>query len=462
MAKTIKKILRDYKKRYGKVGKNSFDIIIKQVRDEIQIYSNNKEVYQIELYKKSKLQKKRWYNLLIKKIEEDKLEEFKYLKKLYKIVQTGELKQEDYEKICGYKSFEDYKANQINKINIWYDRDELLTTCPLLTEIRNIRSVNTAFIKDIMITYLESFSDQTIEDVLPLFISKIQIDPSNKAPLFDETKEIDEVFEKMIWIDDEIKEKLEIKLKTESYIRMQSSKKRNIGDILTQLAVLNSIKNFNTFDIKIILYFYSKYQYIALDKKISKYDYEIAEEMGLAKRKHTYDSIVDSVSKIGSVLISYSIKENSVSGVFFETDIAKEGDSRKITVYLGNLLKELVMSYEIGKERFNNLSNDAQAILMHIAERRYRFLSKNTDEDQDIIFISELMSYIAWNTKRLDRRIKRIKDVIMELDNKKILIESHNYNKKTKGFKIEYTPLTISEINKLKESNELNKKIFLE
>ena len=383
----------------------------------------------------------------------------------------------------GIDTIEEFKIKTLNKIDDWINDEE-----SYLSEFIYINSLSTkskmyAIKYDLIIMKLRN---KGIE--VPPILSNMPLDVTNKMSYLtpNEKKLITpinvesiESFNKLISLGEDEKEKLLLELRRNKYLEIRNGTSKI--DLMTQIALLKSIKYLNSFDAKVIMYYYNNYKSILQGEPIDKSEYEILIDMGLTNSKKNYENLEDSLAKLGSLTITYTddndieekddmIYKNNELGITINkkekvygrifSDIVMYQDekgTKRVKIYLGSLLTDItatniVLKYD--EETFNNLSNSAQQIAIWLQKRRYKLYLSNGG-NQEYIPLSAYSNAIYFGTRRKDRIRATVKKALEELKLNNIIVEEYNYETSLDLSRVRYMNLSIDEKNRLNINNEI-------
>lgn len=469
------KVYRILKPKYDKLLKENFETFFISLTGDIKSLDNihNKELIVKNLARAVKTTKTRWANKILNDEKSALYKDIKFSEYQYKKVLSKELTREKYKIYFGTDNDELYKTQLLEKIVFWKnDSNTLLTEFMYLSDLSK-NSIKTAFKNDILILY--SRYDKEIEDNsnkvtrVPSILGDIPIDTTgrvdfltkdqkatlDKAATFSENSTID----RFIMIGEKEQNELLMQLEQSTYLQIKSgANPMLVNDLLTQIAFIKAVKYLNRIDVKIIRYYYTHFHKMVLGEPIIKSINLIVKEIGLTDGIKNYEAVEDSIAKLGSIKLSYNIEGTSVNGVFLESKIYTLNGAKIAEVYLGNILKELIIkksTLEYDESVFNSLSDDSQQLAIWLQKRRYRAEINKQSFNEDI-YLNEFATAIYWNTKNHYRQRDRIKASLEELKNSQIIIKDFNYQSKMFQFNVEYIELSIKEKAKLESDQDRN------
>jgi len=466
---------RILKTKYENLLKENFEPFFISLAGDIISLDNihNKDLIVKNLARAVKTTKARWANKILNDEKSTLYKEIKFSEYQYKKVLSKELEIEKYEIYFGTDNNKLYKTQLLEKIVFWKkDNDTLLTEFMYLSDLSR-NSIKTAFKNDILIMY--SRYDKEIEDNnnnvtrVPSILGDIPIDTTGRVDfltddqkiILDESKTLSEnsTIDRFIMIGQEEQNELLIQLEKSTYLQIKSGgNPMLVNDLLTQIAFIRAVKYLNRIDVKIIRYYYTHFHKMVLGEPIIKSINLIVNDIGLTDGIKNYEAVEDSIAKLGSIKLSYNIEGTSVNGVFLESKIYTLNGAKIAEVYLGNILKELIIkksTLEYDESVFNSLSDDSQQLAIWLQKRRYR-AEINKQSFNEEIYLKEFSTAIYWNTKNHYRQRDRIKASLEELKNNEIIIKDFNYYSKMFQFNIEYIELSSKEKAKLETDQDRN------
>lgn len=452
-----------FKEKYVKLVDDDFDMFYDSLRSDMKALQD-KRVNEILIknLKRSTVYTKRNWN---KKLVEDKKSAFNkeidFVQVLYDQLKGKLITQEEFSNKFNAKSVQEYRKKILDKLDEWErDENKLLTDYPYLND-RQKRSIRTAFKNDILKLSINHFKDVKIMRV-PSIMSDIAIDTTNRIDfLSKKDKEIidqedytafSSTIDKLLYSDTDSQQQLLLQLEHETFIKIKNGEEvSNVGDMVAKMAILKTIKTFNNFDKKIILYFYQHFYEVLSGKKIEKYISNIVEDLGLKNQTKYRDMVENSIAKIASMKISYNFEGHSINGVFFEAKIEEVEGRRKATVYLSGIIEDVIIkdnTINFYDNVYNNLSADAQQLAVMLQKDRMKLALEKKGYKQNISLM-EFSRAIFWGTKRIDLQRKRIISALEELKLKNVVIKDYLYEKKNYMFNIEYIKFAEQDSDKL-------------
>ncbi|MCE5222038.1 MAG: hypothetical protein LLF98_12500 [Clostridium sp.] len=461
--------------KYNAIFKEKFDKYFVSLAGDIKNLDNiyNKEFIVKNLARAIKTTKTRWANKVLNNKNSVLYKEIKFLEYQYEKVLSKTLSLDKFKSYFSADNSEIYKEQILSKIEDWKnDTDTLLTDFLFLSELSK-NSIKTAFKNDILILY--SRYDKEIDDYnnnvtrVPSILGDIPIDTTGRVDLLtndqknilDGSHDLSEnsTIDRFIMIGQEEQNELLIQLEQSTYLQIKSGgNPLLVNDLLTQIAFIKAVKYLNRIDVKIIRYYYTHFHKMVLGEPIIKSINLIVKDIGLTDGAKNYEAVEDSIAKLGSIKLSYNIEGTSVNGVFLESKIYTLNGSKIAEVYLGNILKELIIkksTLEYDESVFNSLSDDSQQLAIWLQKRRYRAEINKHGLNEDI-YLNEFATAIYWNTKNHYRQRDRIKAALEELKNNGIIIKDFMYISKIFQFNIEYIELSSKEKAKLEEDQDRN------
>ena len=478
-------IYNKLKSKYEELFKKDFKIFFKTTILEMDTDLEIKAL----LSKVIRPTKKRW----IKMITNNKESSFNKNLELVRLsIEKANGDDEEISKILGLlgvKSIEEYEKSEFNKLQKWVNDDnKLLSEFVHLSELRN-KSILSAFRNDITLSYLinlESTEEpQTINKVsvtkVPAIFSQIPIDVTGKIDYLttDQKKSLDcendsvLTLDKLISLEGNEQEEILMKLEKKTYLEIKNGgNPDNYLDTMTQIALLKSIKYLNSFDTKIVNYYYNHFEHVVTGTPIDKSLYEITMELNMPNTSAYTEYVENSLAKLGSMNMTYNIEGNKLYGNLLSCMIYTKNGVKRAKVFLGAILQNLVIkdsAFEYDKDIYNNLSDASKQLAVWLQKRRYNLaLNKTSQTRTEEIELVEFSNTIYFKTKRADRRRNTILKSLEELKTRKLIVTDFNYTKKSNTITIEYVALTIREKNKLgildhdlikDNMNEINSKI---
>lgn len=468
-------IYKTLKPKYEKLLKENFEPFFISLSGDIKRLDNiyNKELIVKNLARSIKTTKTRWLNKVLNDNNSAISRDLKFSEHQYKKVLSKELSLDQFKIYFGVSDSNLYKAQLMEKVLFWKnDSNTLLTEFMYLSDLSK-SSIKTGFKNDILILY--SRYDKEIEEInnnvtrVPSILGDIPIDTTGRVDLLtaDQKKKLDKytdlnensTIDRFIMIGQEEQNELLIQLEKSTYLQIKSGgNPLLVNDLLTQIAFIKAVKYLNRLDVKIIRYYYTHFHKMVLGEPIIKSINLIVKDIGLTDGIKNYEAVEDSIAKLGSIKLSYNIEGTSVNGVFLESKIYTLNGAKIAEVYLGNILKELIIkksTLEYDESVFNSLSDDSQQLAIWLQKRRYRAEINKQSFSEDI-YLNEFSTAIYWNTKNHYRQRDRIKASLEELKKNEIIIKDFTYYSKMFQFNVEYIELSSKEKAKLELDQDRN------
>lgn len=469
MNKLDVEIYNKLKYNYEKIFKDSFEKFCEMVSLEFESSENKNSSLNYLLVKTIRPTKRRW----IKIIMNDKLsslnKDISAAEISYKKVKGEEIPISKFEDFFGAKDIDQYKQKKLKELNNWMKDDNLYLTDFKYLEEMKMKSITSAFKYDIYLYYLldlqkqDDFKEKISITKVPIILSELPIDTSCKVDYLSEAQknnlyedfDIDIVatLDKLILLEGNEQDEILMRLEKKTYLEIKKGGNPDkFLDMMTQIALLKSIKYLNSFDTRIINYYYNHFENVLTGTPIDKSVYEIAKDLNLPNTTQYYNLIEDSIAKIGSINMTYVMEGNRLFGNLLGCMMyTAENGIKRVKVYLGSILQDLVVkdsAFEYDKDVYNNLSGISQQLAVWLQKRRYK-LAINKFANTEDIPIKFFSNAIYFNTKRADRIRKRIVDSLEELKTNNLIIKNYKYNKRLDCIEIEYIELTTKERKKL-------------
>ncbi|MPQ44912.1 hypothetical protein [Clostridium tarantellae] len=448
-----------YEKLIDKNFKGFYNSLIKDIKK-----INDKSINEIlirNLKRTIIYTKRNWNKKLINDEKSALNKELTFVNLEYEKVNSGILSNEEFIEKFKKSNINNYKKDIIKKLKEWEtNEDILLTEYPYLYD-RQKRSIKVAFKNDILKLSIDYFKDVKVTRV-PSIIGDIAIDTTNRIDFLNSTDKdkidmqdytsFNSTIDKLIYSDVDQQQELLLQLEHETFMKIKNGEGvSNVGDMVTKMAILKTLKTFNNFDKKIILYFYQHFYEVLSGKKIEKYISDIVEELGFKNQTRYRNMVEDSIAKIASMKISYKFKGHSINGVFFEAKIEELEGRKKATVYLSGIIEDVIIkdnTINFYDDLYNNLSADSQQLAVMLQKNRMKLAIEEKGYSENITLM-EFSRSIFWGTKRIDIQRKRIISALDELKLKNVVIYDYYYDKKGYCFNIEYIPFNQDNINKI-------------
>lgn len=469
MSKIKNEIYKKFKDKYEKIVEDSFNKFFELTSVDLVLPENNKTSINSLLRNTIRPTKKRWIKIIMNQEESTYNQEVSSAKTQYDKMKNGEIEESKFKSFFGALDIGEYKSRLLNELNKWTLDDNLyLTDFKYLTDLRK-KSIISAFKNDINLFYLlQSEEQQTLYNEnsavtkLPTILSELPIDTTCKIDYLTEAqknnleinneKDTLNTLDKLVSLQGDEQDEILMKLEKKTYLEIKKGGNPNkFLDMMTQIALLKSIKYLNSFDTKIITYYYNHFDHVFTGSPIDKTFYQIAKELELPNTSKYYEYIEDSLAKMGSINMTYNIEGNKLYGNLLTCMLYNENGIKKAQVYLGGILQNLVIrdsAFEYDKEIFNRLSSTSQQLAIWLQKRRYNLAIKK-DEFRDSIALKTFSNAIYFSSKRADRNRKKIIESLDELKNIRLIIQDYNYDKKIDNAVLQYMSLTIKEKKKL-------------
>lgn len=464
-------IITMYKSKYEKLLKRDFEEFYLEMAPRLNSLNKitEKELEIKKLKTNMKKTKTRW----IKKILTDKsskvFKDIESVKIVYEKVVSNELSKDKFYELFKTKDINEYIEVKTIELEEWKNNDDLLLMEFKYIESMDKRAIGSAFKNDISLRYLKKYLVEEQSKPLtkvPTILSNLPIDTTSRIDFLseDQKKDLDEAgdisspstIDKLIMFSEEDYDKILLQLEKKTYIEIKKGGKAdNFLDMMTQIALLKSVKYLNSTDVNIIRYYYTHLEKMVLGDPIDKTIYQVVTDLGLPNRPQYYEQVENSLAKLGSMNLSYDLEGNSIHGNLLGCMIYEDEGVKRATVYLGPILQAVVLkksTFEYDEAIFNGLSSDSQQLAIWFQKRRYR-AAINSSDYMDIIGLGAFSTAIYWNTKRKDRQRDRILASLKELQDNNLIIKEYNYDKRVYEFTIEYIPLSPRELSKLESTS---------
>lgn len=477
--KLEEEIYSRFKIKYEKLVRKDFTKFYKEIYPLVEeLYNSDDKELAVKNLKHNSIRmtKIRWVKKLLSDDNNDLVKDINSARIQYNKVLSKELSEKKFQDFFGAKDIEQYTKLKLAEIEVWKKDEESLLTDYKYLDTLNTRSLNAAFKNDILLIVANSSKNDDSNKAftkVPSILSEIPIDTTSRIDfLSDEQKKtLDKAMDiinpstidKLILFDEEDYDKILFQLEKKTYLEIKRGGKADkFLDMMTQIALLKSVKYLNVTDVKIIRYYYTHFEKMVLSEPIDKSIYQIVTDLGMPNRPQYYELIENSIAKLSSMKLSYKIEGNQLHGNFLGCLIYEDEGIKRAKVYLGQILNELLVkksTFEYDEVTFNSLSADAQQLAIWFQKRRYRAAINNTGYIEKIA-LSKFSTAIYWNTKRPDRQRNRISQALEELKDKKLIIKEFSCNKRVYEFLVEYIPLSPRELSKL-ENHSLNSEHIL-
>lgn len=455
------------KHKYEQMLKKDFKDFYSGLSLELNRMDNihNRELVIKNLNRAIKTTKTRWINKILSDKNNIISKEIEVAEHQYRKVLSNEISIDKFKSFFGVNDINEYKKKLLNSLDKWKNDSSCLLTDFTYLNAMSTSSITTAFKNDILTIYSKyenNMEDDSAITKIPSILGYIPIDTTGRADLLtiEQKKNVEKTnsfikgstIDRYIMIDEEEQNKLLIQLEQSTYLQIKSGVNPMIvNDLLTQIALIKAVKYLNRIDVKVIRYYYTHFHKMVLGEPIIKSINTIVKDLGLTDGIKNYEAVENSIAKLGSIHLSYNMEGNSINGVFLESKIYELNEAKIAEVYLGNILKELIIkksTLEYDESLFNSLSDDAQQLAIWLQKRRYAAEINKKGYYEDI-YLKQFSTAIYWNTKNHYRQRDRIKAALTQLKDNNMIIEEFNYDNKMFIFKIEYIPLSEKEKAKL-------------
>ncbi len=462
------KAIEQFKVKYEKLVKKNFGDFFSTLSFDLDnIYDLEKrELIMKNISSNVKRTKSRWVKKILTSKDSKYAKDIEFAEIQYKKVLSKQIPIKKFKSYFDAENLDEYKQKYLSPLNEWKTNiDSLLSDFPHIDSFTKL-SIIAAFKNDILVQFssfcYEEESNMNNTTKIPSILSQIPVDTTSRTYFLtdDQKQDLDKctdinelsTIDRYIMIGEDEQNELLLQLEQKTYIQIKNGgNSEQVLDLLTQIALVKSVKYLNRLDVKIISYYYTHFHKIVLGEPIIKSIYQITLDLGLANTIKNYDAIESSIAKLGSMTLSYNIEGNSINGIFLESSIYGSNDVRMAKVYLGSILKELILkksTLEYDGTIFNSLGADAQQLAIWLQKRRYTCAITNTVYNQTIS-LAKLSTAIYWNTKRIDRKRDRLIIALNDLENNQIVVSASLYDKKNISFEVKYIPLSSNELLKV-------------
>lgn len=430
-------------------------------------------------YNNIRMTKIRWVKKILSDTSSGISKEIEPAKIHYQKVLSKEIPSEKFEAFYGAKDINEYIIIKTKSLEEWKrNEDTLLTEFEYISSL-NKRSITSAFKNDILLSFISRCKEDELRNktvtVIPSILSDIPIDTTSRIDFLsdEQKKSLEEcpdltnpsTIDKLIMIGQEDHDKILMQLEKMTYLEIKRGAKADkFLDMMTQIALLKSVKYLNSVDVDIIRYYYTHLEKMVLGEPIDKTIYQVVTDLGMPNTLQYYEVVENSIAKLGSMNLSYDIEGNSIHGNLLGCMIYEDEGTKRATVYLGPILQAVVLkksTFEYDEVTFNSLSSDSQQLAIWFQKRRYRSAINNQGYN-DLIALGMFSTAIYWNTKRKDRQRDRILAALKELKEKNLIIKDFFYDKRIYQFSIEYIPLSPRELSKLEINNTSHNNVLKE
>ncbi len=459
-------IYNRFEEKFIKFINEDFDAFYNSIMSDIKNL-NDKAVAEIgfkNLKRTMLTTKKNWNKKTINEKDSAFNTELTFVQLQYDKMKNGIITENEFESKFRCKDIVEYKDRILTYLNDWENDENKLLTEYMYFNFRQKRSMKVAFKNDILKLSSNYFKDIKITRV-PSIIGDMAIDTTNRISyLSTEDKDkmekneiisVPSTIDKLIYSDKDSQNELLLKLEHETFIKIKNGEENgSVGDMVAKMAILKSLKTFNSFDKKIILYFYQHFYEVFTGKKIEKYIADIVQDLGLKNQTKYRDMVENSIAKIASMKISHNFEGHFINGVFFEAKIDQVDGRRKATVYLSGIIEDVFIkdnTINFYDTIYNNLSADSQQLAVLFQKNRMKRALEKNGYNQNIVLM-EFSRSIFWGTKRVDMQRKRIIAALDELKQKQVVLKDYKYNKKDYSFDIEYIPFSDDTMKNIQSS----------
>lgn len=455
-----------FKEKYEALMQEDFEAFFNSLISDIKKLNDTKvrDIVVKNLKRTMSNTKKNWNKRTLESSRSPFNIEISYVELQYKQMKSGIIKEVEFIEKFKCKDALEYKERILMNLSQWENDDNKLLTDYIYLNSRTKVSMKTAFKNDILKLSSNYFKDIKITRV-PSIIGDMPIDTTNRINYLtkEETEEIEKelkpiypsTIDKLIYTDNDSRNELLLKLEHETFMRIKSGEEAvSVGDMVAKMAILKSIKTFNSFDKKIILYFYQHFYEMFTGKKIEKYIADIVQDIGLKNQTKYRNMVEESIAKIASMKISHNFEGHYINGVFFEAKIETVDGRRKATVYLSGIIEDVFIkdnTINFYDTIYNNLSADAQQLAVMFQRKRMKSALEKSGYKQNIVLM-EFSRSIFWGTKRIDLQRKRIIVALEELKQKQVVLKDYYYNKKDFSFDVEYIPFPDDTVKNIQSS----------
>ncbi|MDU1411914.1 MAG: hypothetical protein E6929_03785 [Clostridium sp.] len=455
-----------FEEKYNTLMNEDFDVFYNSLISEIKKLNDQRvrEIVVKNLKRSMITTKRNWNKKTIEKEDSPFNTELAFVELQYNQMKSGIISYNDFIDRFKCKDVEEYKERVLGILSDWENDENKLLSEYIYFSFRQKRSMKIAFKNDILKLSANFFKDVKITRV-PSIIGDIPIDTTNRINYLNKedvdniTKEtkllVPSTIDKLIYSDNDSQNELLLQLEHETFMKIKNGEEAaTVGDMIAKMAILKSLKTFNSFDKKIILYFYQHFYEVFTGKKIEKYVADIVQDLGLKNQTKYRDMVENSIAKIASMKISHNFEGHYINGVFFEAKIETVGGRRKATVYLSGIIEDVFIkdnTINFYDTTYNNLSADAQQLAVMFQKNRMRLALEKSGYKQTIVLM-EFSRSIFWGTKRIDLQRKRIIAALDELKQKKVVLKDYSYSKKNYSFDIEYIPFPNDTVKNIQSS----------
>lgn len=464
------KAIEKFKTKYENIFKRKkFEDLLLSLTSDLDDISDieKRELIMKNINSNIKRTKSRWAKKILSTPGNKFAKDIEFAEIQYKKVLAKQISVKKFKSYFDAEDLDEYKEKCLSPLNEWKDNTDSFLTDFIYLDNFSKKSISNAFKNDIFIQFsafcYEEESNINNTTKVPSILSQIPVDTTSRTYFLtdqqkkdlDECTDINEpsTIDRYIMIGEDEQNELLLQLEQKTYLQIKNGgNSEKVLDLLTQIALVKSVKYLNRLDVKIISYYYTHFHTIVLGEPIVKSIYQITLDLGLTNTIKNYDAIESSIAKLGSMTLSYNLEGNSINGIFLESSIYESNGVRMAKVYLGSILKELILkksTLEYDGVVFNSLGADAQQLAIWLQKRRYTCAITNAPYNETLS-LSKLSTAIYWNTKRIDRKRDRLIVALNELENSHIVVAASKYDKKSVSFDINYIPLSSNELLKLR------------
>ena len=339
MGEIFRTVLFDkFKVNYENLLGRDFDSFYDSLRSDLTSIDDiqGRELILKNIFSNVKKTKKRWLDKILRDKSSQYMQDIEFAKSEFNKVLNKKLSLKKFESYFGTTDLETYIKNKLEPLEEWKNSTEsLLTDFPML-KVMNKVALKSAFRNDIIVVYSklcyeeESRKDNTTK--VPTILSQIPVDTTSKMSFLTEEqkKDLDKrtnidtpsTIDRYIMIDENEQNKLLLQLEQKTYLQIkEGGNSGEVSDLLTQIALIKSVKYLNPLDVKIISYYYTHFHKIVLGDPIEKSIYQIVLDLGLSNQVKNYEAVENSIAKLGSTKLSYNLEGNSVNGILLDSSI---------------------------------------------------------------------------------------------------------------------------------------------
>lgn len=458
-------VYKKMKDKYEEITKESFNEYYDQSISNLKLNKETNKNFNknVLLVRHIRPMKKRWVNIVKEDNKSGYNKDLEVVSFQYEKVKSKEISLEKFKDYFGVLKVEEYKKKLDLELDRWIKDDEsFLIDFKYIDSLKD-KSILTAINKDISLyklSYNEN-QDENIRKVVTL-VAGYPIDYTGKMDYLSEeqkinlreAQDIDTImsFDKLISLEGDEKDEIRMQLEKKTYLEIKKGgNPEKYLDMMTQIALINSIKYLNSFDTKVINYYYNHFVNAVTGSPIDKTFYEIVKEMNLPNTKSYYERIEDSLAKIASIQMTYNIEGKKLFGSLFTCAIYDENGAKKARVYVSGILQDFAVkdsAFEYDKDVYDNLSDASQQLAVWLQKRRFR-LALQKQGNSESIDIKTFKNAIYFNTKRQDRIRNKVLELLEELKLNNLIVLEYKFYKSIDIIAIAYIELTAREKKKL-------------